>query len=73
MLKLLPVLVTAATKANEGALPHLEGVALWRLADFREWANRALAVVRDIRKTFSEPGDLIWRAQAVARFSATGA
>jgi hypothetical protein len=70
--QILPVLVTPVTKANAGALPHLDGVALWRLADFREWANRAIAVVRDIRKTFSEPGDLAWRAQAAVAFSQQG-
>ena len=55
-----------------GAMPHLESVALWPLAEFREWAKNALAVVRDVRRNFSEPGDLIWRAEAAQAFELHG-
>lgn len=58
------VLVTPAKKAKEGAMPHLGRVAYWNIADFREWAECALVAIRDLRRDFQEPGDLIWRAQA---------
>jgi hypothetical protein len=58
--EILPVLVTPATSAKEGAIPHLGSVALWPLDEFRAWAQAALAVVREVRKTFVEP-DLVWR------------
>jgi hypothetical protein len=59
-----PVLVTPAKNAKEGALPHLGRVAYWDLKDFRDWAETALVTVRELRRSFQEPGDLAWRAQA---------
>lgn len=60
------VLVTPAKKAKDGAMPHLGKVAHWDLSEFREWAETALVTVRELRRTFREPGDLVWRAQAAA-------
>lgn len=70
--QILPVLVTPVTKAKEGAAPHLHDVALWPLPEFREWAKGALAVIRDLRRSFSEPGDLVWRARAAEGLEAGG-
>jgi Rad3-related DNA helicase len=53
-----------AKKAKVGAMPHLGRVAYWHLDDFREWAERALLIVRELRRTFVDPGDLVWRAEA---------
>jgi hypothetical protein len=64
----LPVLITPVTKAKAGAVPHLHGVALWSLEEFRNWAHEALSVVRELRRNFSEPGDLAWRARAAETF-----
>jgi hypothetical protein len=61
------VLVTPAKKAKQGAVPHLGRFAHWDLADFRSWADRTLDVVRELRRTFVEPGDLAWRAEAAAQ------
>ena len=58
------VLVTPAKKAKHGAMPHLGRVAHWDLADFREWADAALVAIRELRRSFGEPGDLAWRADA---------
>ncbi len=69
-LEMIPVLVTPVSRAGEGAFPHLKVVAHWGLADFVEWARSALAVVRELRKTFREAGDLDWRASAAAAFEA---
>lgn len=44
----------------------------WPLHEFREWAKNALAAVRDLRRTFSEPGDLMWRARATEMLEAEG-
>ncbi len=59
-----PVLVTPAEKAKQGAMVHLGRVLHWKLDDFRDWAEKALVTVRELRRTFVEPGDLVWRAQA---------
>ncbi|MHB1141658.1 MAG: DEAD/DEAH box helicase [Sulfuricaulis sp.] len=65
---ILPVLVTPATKVKQAALPHLANVALWRVNEFKKWAHAAIAVVRKLRQTFTEPGDLAWRAEAAVAF-----
>jgi hypothetical protein len=66
--KILPVLVTPVKKVNSKAVAHLTGVALWPLIDLQKWAQSALAVLRELRKTFVEPGDLGWREKAAEFF-----
>jgi hypothetical protein len=68
-----PVLVTPAKKAKQGAVPHLGRVSYWDLDHFRDWAERALVTVRELRRTFVEPGDLVWRAQAANALTSTKA
>lgn len=63
-MKILPVLVSPVSKASSGAIPHLGGFYYWELNEFVKWAENALAVIRQIRKSFNEPGDLVWRAEA---------
>jgi Rad3-related DNA helicase len=70
---ILPVLVTPARKATSGAMPSLSRVAYWELSEFRQWAERALIAIRDLRRTFSEPGDLDWRARAATALCEIGA
>ena len=67
------VLVTPAKNAKDGAIPHLGRVAHWDLEEFREWAEAALVTVRELRRSFSEPGDLVWRAQAAEDLAAARA
>jgi hypothetical protein len=62
------VLITPVTRVQKGAVPHLATVLTWPLASFREWAKEALVVLRDLKKTFQEPGDLEWRASALDAF-----
>lgn len=62
--EIFPVLVTPVTKASTGALPHLGEVSLWNLTDFKVWATKAMYTIRELRKTFIEPGNLVWRAEA---------
>jgi hypothetical protein len=66
---ILSVLVTPAKKATDGAMPHLGRVGYWDLKDFRDWAETALVTIRELRRTFQEPGDLAWRAQAAEALS----
>lgn len=70
--EILSVLVTPVFKAREAALPHLESVALWPLDDFRNWAVNAMSALREVRTSFLEPGDLIWRANAATVFLRAG-
>jgi hypothetical protein len=57
---------------KKGAVPHLDEVALWPVDEFREWAAGALATVRELRTTFVEPGDPVWRAKAAETFVQAG-
>ncbi len=41
---------------------------MWPLNELRQWAENALATVRQLRQTFLEPGDLVWRAKAAEAF-----
>ena len=66
------VLVTPVSSAREGAMPHLHEVALWPLDEFRQWATGAMAILRQLRRTISEPGDLVWRAEAAELFEQNG-
>lgn len=61
---IIPVLITPATSTTTGAVPTLKKVCYWGLGDFRVWAEQALATIRELRRTFREPGDLAWRADA---------
>ncbi|KLJ02592.1 DEAD/DEAH box helicase family protein [Luteimonas sp. FCS-9] len=63
----IPILVTPTSKSSPGAKPHLNEVYLWPLSEYRTWAQQALVTIREIRKTFSAPGDIAWRAEAITK------
>ena len=68
-LSVVPVLVTPVETVSAGAVPHLKGgVLIWKLDEFRDWARNSLALLREVRRTFVEPGDLAWRAEAASKF-----
>lgn len=68
----ISVLVSPVSTARTGAIPHLKDFKFWSLDEFREWAKNALTVVRELRSTFIEPGDLDWRSQASEAFEKNG-
>jgi hypothetical protein len=70
--EILAVLVTPVKAMKKGAAPHLGEVGLWPVDEFREWAAGALATVRELRTTFVEPGDPVWRAKAAETFEQAG-
>jgi hypothetical protein len=67
--RIIPILVTPVSAADDAALPHLKDVLVWALHDFREWARNALAVMRAIRKDYPGGGDLVWRAAAAEQLT----
>jgi len=67
---ILPVLITPVTQVTTGGAPHLTDVALWSLSEFRKWAEAALSTIRNLRRKFSEPGDMYWREAAADAFKA---
>lgn len=62
-ISIMPVLLTPVMTVYSGALTHLGGVSVWKLSDFKEWAVKALSTIRELRKSYVEPGDLAWRAE----------
>ena len=66
--KILAVLVTPVKKVHSNAVAHLSGVALWPVENMKKWAQNALGTLRELRKTFVEPGDLGWREEAAELF-----
>jgi len=59
------ILITPVLKTEFGALCHLHDVKVWTLSDFRNWVETALSTLRELRRTLSEQGDLVWRAEAL--------
>ncbi|STX39309.1 hypothetical protein [Legionella feeleii] len=66
---IIPVLISPVTKVKSGGKPHLNGVSFWSLDNFKEWVNEALRVIRELRTTFVQPGDLIWRKEAYEKLT----
>lgn len=71
-MEITPVILTPVSKVKEGATPHLDPVALWSLEDFREWAGTAISIVRELRSTFQEQGNLLWRLHAMETLERAG-
>lgn len=65
----VPVLVSSKKTLTKGAAPHASGVYYWPLDEFRKWSKNALAVVRELWRSFRGAGDLEWRSQAMTRLS----
>src|SRR5690554_4471226 len=70
--EIIPVLISPVTKVGKGGAPHLNEVMFWDLNDFKDWASHVLDVIRGLRTTFQEPGDLAWRAEVVGRLMTAG-
>ncbi|UZD56824.1 DEAD/DEAH box helicase [Shewanella algae] len=68
--EIIPVLISPVSKVKKGGTPHLNTVMFWKLDDFKEWASHVLDVVRELRTTFQQPGDLVWRADAAGKLIA---
>ena len=66
------VLVTPCTVAGKGAKPALKNVRYWALDDFCAWAKEALNVVRVLKASLPQEGDLYWRQEAAERLAEAG-
>lgn len=71
-LSILPVLVTPVQSMRSAAAPHLKEVMVWPLAEFQEWAKMSISLIREIRKNFSQPGDLSWKTEVAADLKTHG-
>lgn len=62
--KVYPVLITPVSTIHPGAAPHLGEVYLWKLDEFKKWAQQAMDTIRMIRRDFIA-GDLVWRINSI--------
>ncbi len=69
--KIIPVLVSPVTKIKSGAAPHLKEVKYWSLNDFKTWSESVLMFIRELKPTFQEVGDLVWRAEVAKKLMAS--
>ena len=67
--KIIPILVSPVKRAHSGATPHLPNFYYWDIEEFKSWASSALSVIRELRTSFAEAGDLVWRSQACVKLS----
>ncbi|MFB8791454.1 MAG: DEAD/DEAH box helicase family protein [Potamolinea sp.] len=70
--EIIPVMVTPCKKIESGAVPHTQDVCYWNREEFRDWATRAIAVVRDLRRSFPGEADLEWRKRAIQKYQDGG-
>ena len=70
--RIVAILVSPVSRADQAALPHLKDVLYWNLNEFREWARNAMAVMREIRRDYPGSGDLVWRAAAAEKLTRGG-
>jgi hypothetical protein len=62
--EIYPILVSPVSTVYPGTLPQLGSVYLWKLDDFKLWASSSMATIRELRKSFVDVGDMVWRAEA---------
>lgn len=65
-------LVTPALSIRSAALPHSGSLKLWQQDDFQKFAVKALEVIRSLRQSFIEQGDLVWQAEAASTIQEAG-
>ncbi len=58
------VFLSSAKVLGAGARLVAGNCYYWEMQDYVKWAETAIAVVRDIRRSFQRSCDLVWRAEA---------
>lgn len=64
---IVPVIVSACSQVERGAVPHLEGVIVCSTERVRQVLEIGLMVIKDLRREYPGAGDLAWRALAAER------
>jgi hypothetical protein len=47
-------------------------VCYWNIEEFRNWANSAISVVRELRRSFPGEANLEWRKRAIQEYQDGG-
>ena len=68
-LEVTAVLVTPCTVAGRGAKPPLNDVRYWALDHFLAWSKEALNIMRELKASLPQEGDLYWRQVAAEKLA----
>lgn len=68
----VPIFLTPSKSLGAGARPVAANCYYWAMDDFVAWANDAITVIREVRRSFHSPGDLVWRVEAKEAYMRSG-
>jgi DEAD/DEAH box helicase/Helicase C-terminal domain len=66
------IFLTSANILGAGARSVAGNCYYWKMNDFIVWAETAITAIREVRRSFQSPGDLVWRAEAKDVYMRTG-
>ncbi len=69
---IITVLVTPCNIIENGAMPHTSDVCYWNQKEFQTWAENAVSVVRNLRRSFPGEANLEWRERAMQAYRDNG-
>lgn len=70
--EIIPVVVTPCENITNGAKPHAQDLYYWNQQDFQAWAEKAITVVRDLKRSFPGEANLEWRKRAMQVYQDNG-
>ena len=65
---IITIVISNSEFIEKSAITFADWLLFWSIKDFKEWAVKIIDVVRRLRKTFSVPGDMEWRSEAIKLF-----
>jgi Rad3-related DNA helicase len=70
--EIIPVVITPCTSITSGASPHTQDVCYWNQQKFQAWAEKAITVVRELKRSFPGEANLEWRETAMKAYQDSG-
>ncbi|MBW4639336.1 MAG: DEAD/DEAH box helicase family protein [Gloeocapsa sp. UFS-A4-WI-NPMV-4B04] len=64
----ITVIVTPCESIENGAKPHTSDVCYWNQKRFQAWAQNAVSVVRDLRRSYPGEANLEWKERAMQAY-----
>ncbi|NET65039.1 MAG: DEAD/DEAH box helicase family protein [Moorea sp. SIO1G6] len=66
--EIIPVVITPCKSISNGAKPHTQDLCYWNQQDFQTWAENAITVVRELKRSFPGEASLEWRKRAMQAY-----
>lgn len=70
--EIIPVVITPCQSITSGAEPHTQDLCYWNQQEFQAWAEKAITVVRDLKRSFPGEANLEWRETAMKAYQDNG-